>query len=188
MNEEYVEFDDVLESMDNFIQDAERIANGLKNSLALLKQFRNPTLIIIKPHAHEEGLSEIIIEKLTTKGFLIKWIKVVTPTEEQMKDHYFEHKDKPFFNDLIKRMTSGPITTAVIAGPSNTLESIREIIGVTDPKKAKPETIRGEYGKSIQYNVIHASDSKESFRREFKIWYDKTNKYGTASDFKRTDN
>ena len=89
---------------------------------------------------------------------------------EKANDHYSEHKDKPFFNDLVSFITSSPIIAIALEGP-NCVGKIRSLMGKTNPSEALPGTIRGDYGVSLSMNLIHGSDSVESANRELKIFF-----------------
>jgi nucleoside-diphosphate kinase len=129
---------------------------------------RDRTLILIKPDAVKRGLIGTILSKFEDKGFKIVKLKMIKLSEEDAKRFYDVHAGKPFFNDLISFITSGPIVAALIEGES-AVETVRKMIGPTNPKEAPKGTIRGDFAKSITENVIHASDSPESFLREYKV-------------------
>jgi nucleoside-diphosphate kinase len=129
---------------------------------------RDRTLILIKPDAVKRGIIGTILSRFEDKGFKIVKLKMIKLSEEDAKRFYDVHAGKPFFNDLISFITSGPIVAALIEGES-AVETVRKMIGPTNPKEAPKGTIRGDFAKSITENVIHASDSPESFLREYKV-------------------
>ncbi len=130
------------------------------------------TFVMIKPDAVQRGLIGEIISRFERKGFKIVAMKMIKMTREQAEELYAPHKDKPFFESLIRFATSGPVVVMVIEGDS-AIEVVRLMIGATDARKAQPGTIRGDFALDIEKNVIHASDSKESFEREHKIFFSK---------------
>lgn len=126
------------------------------------------TLILIKPDAVKRGLVGAILSRFEEKGFKIVKLKMIKLSEEDAKRFYDVHIGKPFFNDLVSFITSGPIVAALIEG-KNAVETVRKMIGPTNPKEAPKGTIRGDFAKSITENAIHASDSTESFLREYEV-------------------
>lgn len=126
------------------------------------------TLIIIKPDAVRKNAIGKILAILEENGFRIKEMKMMRFSREKAQEFYSIHKDKPFFNDLLEFITSAPIVAAIIEG-EDAIKRVRELIGDTNPKKAKEGTIRRKFGTNVTQNAIHASDSYESFIRESKI-------------------
>ena len=126
------------------------------------------TLVLVKPDGVRRGLVGEIISRFERKGFKIVALKMIRMTKEQAMNFYSVHADKPFFKDLVEFITSGPIVAMVLEGDS-AISVVRQMIGPTDGRKAPPGTIRGDFALSIQENVVHASDSPESFERESKI-------------------
>jgi nucleoside-diphosphate kinase len=126
------------------------------------------TLVLVKPDGVRRGLIGEVISRFERKGFRIVALKMTKMSREKAMDFYSVHKDKPFFKDLVEFMTSGPIVAMILEGDS-AVSVVREIIGTTDGRKASPGTIRGDFALSIQENVVHASDSPESFERESKV-------------------
>lgn len=126
------------------------------------------TLVLVKPDGVRRGLIGEVISRFERKGFRIVALKMTRMSREKAMDFYSVHKDKPFFKDLVEFMTSGPIVAMILEGDS-AVSVVREIIGATDGRKASPGTIRGDFALSIQENVVHASDSPESFERESKV-------------------
>jgi nucleoside-diphosphate kinase len=130
----------------------------------------NRTLVIIKPDAVQRGLSGEIIDRFLKKGFTISKMKMISIDETLARNHYIEHENKGFFKDLVSFITSGPSIVIIFEG-NNVQELARKMIGATDPKNADLGTIRGDYGNSIDANLVHASDSEESAKREESIFF-----------------
>jgi nucleoside-diphosphate kinase len=126
------------------------------------------TLIIIKPDAVKKKIIGKILDKFESNGFRIKALRMIHLDEQKAKEFYSIHKEKPFFEDLIKFITSGPVVVAIIEG-DDSIKRVRELIGDTNPAKAREGTIRREFGTNVTMNAIHASDSYESFIREAKV-------------------
>jgi nucleoside-diphosphate kinase len=123
------------------------------------------TLILIKPDGLERGLIGKIISRFEERGFLVRNMKYLRLTEEAAKTFYSSHHEKPFFPELVEFITSGPIVACVLNG-SNAVSVVRTMIGSTKAFEALPGTIRGDFGLGITDNLIHASDSVESFIKE----------------------
>ena len=122
------------------------------------------TLIIIKPDAVQKKAVGKILDRFLEEGFEIKALKMFRFTEEQAKQFYIVHKDRPFYGELVEFMTSGPVVAAVLEG-EDAIQRVREIIGPTDSEEARktaPNSIRALFGTDKGKNAIHASDSKES--------------------------
>lgn len=132
------------------------------------------TLVLIKPDAMERKLMGEIISLYEKSNLHIIAMNIVKPSVELAKEHYDEHKEKPFFNELIKYITRGEVCALIIEG-ENAVEMVRKINGATDPKSADPSLIRGRYALSKSENSVHASDSEENAEREINIWFSKLN-------------
>lgn len=128
------------------------------------------TLVLIKPDAYERGLSNIIIDMYKDKGLNIVETKVLTASTELATQHYAEHKDKPYFDELIEYITRSPLMAIVIEG-DNAIERVRALNGSANPSNANEGTIRKLYGLSKTENSVHASDSLKSSNRELKLWF-----------------
>jgi len=129
------------------------------------------TLIVIKPDGFVRRLTGRIISKFEEKGFEIKKIKALRFTKQQAEEFYGVHINKPFFNELVSFISSGSVVAMILEG-DNAIEVVRVMIGSTDSSKASPGSIRGDYGLGLTANVIHASDSVESFIKESKVIFD----------------
>ena len=129
------------------------------------------TLFIVKPDAVKRGLVGEIVSRFENKGFKIVKLKMLTYSKEMAEKFYSDHKDKPFFGELVSFITSGSVVAAVIEG-NNAIATTRIMIGSTKSFEAAPGSIRGDFGLGISENVIHASDSKESFEKEVKVVFE----------------
>lgn len=128
------------------------------------------TLVLIKPDGVKRQLCGEILSRYERKGLEIKAMKLLQTPQELAEEHYAEHKDKPFFGELVDFITSGPVL-AFILGGQNAVASVRAINGETNPLDATPGSIRGDYALTLDSNVVHASDSAESAAREMKLWF-----------------
>ncbi len=128
------------------------------------------TLVLVKPDGVKKHICGEIIARFERKGLSIKAIKMIQVPVELAKKHYAEHEGKGFFNDLIAFITSGPVLAMVIEG-ENAVAAVRQINGATDPLKAVPGSIRGDFATSIDENVVHASDAPETAAREIGLWF-----------------
>lgn len=123
------------------------------------------TFCMVKPDGVRRGLIGDIIARFESKGLRLVDLKLVTLTADQAAKHYAEHQGKDFYDDLIRFITSGPVVPMILEGP-NAVAASRVLIGATDPLKAAPGTIRGDYGLIVSENIIHGADSPESAERE----------------------
>ena len=128
------------------------------------------SLVLIKPDAVEKDIIGEVISYYEKAGLKIVALKMERATEELAEKHYAEHKDKPFFGELVDFITSGPVLAFVLAG-KNAVTSVRNINGATNPIDATPGSIRGDYALTMDSNVVHASDSVESAAREIQLWF-----------------
>lgn len=128
------------------------------------------TLSIIKPDAVKKGFATAINEKLEKAGLKIVKQKRLHLTKEQAEGFYVVHKDRTFFNDLVRYMISGEIIVQVLEGTNAVLKN-REVMGATDPKLAAPGTIRRDFGESIEANAVHGSDSLENAKTEIAFFF-----------------
>jgi len=126
------------------------------------------TLIVLKPDAFERQLTGSILARFENKGFNIKELKSYNFTKEKAEEFYSAHKNKPFFNELVTFISSSKVVACILEG-ENAINTVRLLIGATRSCDAQPGTIRGDYGLGITNNVIHASDSYESFIKESKV-------------------
>jgi nucleoside-diphosphate kinase len=128
------------------------------------------TLILVKPDGVQRCLTGEIISRLERRGLKIAAMKMLRMDRALAERHYAVHKEKPFFNDLVAFITSGPIVAAVLEG-EKAIESTRQTMGATDPKKAAPGTIRADLGINMEHNLIHGSDSPENAEKEIAIFF-----------------
>lgn len=128
------------------------------------------TLVLVKPDGVRRGLIGDVITRLERKGLKIVAMDLRTLDRETAETHYEEHREKPFFGDLVEFITGGPLVAMVVEG-HRSIEAFRAIAGVTDPVTADPGTIRGDYALEVQENIVHGSDSTYSAEREIKLWF-----------------
>ena len=128
------------------------------------------TLVLIKPDGVKRQICGEILTRYERKGLIIKAMKLLQTPKELAEEHYAEHKDKPFFGELVDFITSGPVLAFVLAG-KNAVTSVRTIYGETNPVDATPGSIRGDYALTMDSNVVHASDSVDSATREIHLWF-----------------
>jgi len=129
------------------------------------------SLFIVKPDAVTRNLTGEVITRFERKGFKLVQLKLFTFTKEQAEKFYDVHKDKPFFGELTSFITSGPVVAAIIEG-NNAIATTRIMIGSTKSFEAAPGSIRGDFGLGFTDNIIHASDSIESFDKEVKVVFE----------------
>jgi len=130
------------------------------------------SLVLLKPDAIQRGLAGKIIYRLEEKGLKIVAMKMLLIDKNLAERHYSIHQGKAFFDDLVKFITSGPIIAAVFQG-KNAVEIIRQVMGETDPAKARSGTIRGDFGIDIAHNLVHGSDSLENASKEIELFFQK---------------
>ena len=128
------------------------------------------TLSIIKPDAVAKNIIGEIISRFETNNLKIVAAKLITLSDSEAGGFYAEHKGKPFYDDLIAFMTSGPVFIQVLEG-ENAINKNRELMGNTDPSKANPGTIRADFAHTIDANAVHGSDSEESAKREISFFF-----------------
>ena len=128
------------------------------------------TLVLIKPDGVARGLVGEVLGRIERKGYRIVALEQRTLTVEIAENHYGEHRERPFFADLVAFITSAPLVAAVIEGP-DAIWSWRAMMGATNPANAAPGTIRGDLATETQNNVTHGSDSPESAAREIELFF-----------------
>jgi nucleoside-diphosphate kinase len=128
------------------------------------------TLILVKPDAFDRALTGEVIARFERKGMRLTAMKLMVADVDLAKVHYEEHKDRPFFGELVSFITRGPLVAFVLEGP-NAVGAARQVIGATDPVEADAGSIRGEFGTEVTFNLVHGSDSAESADREIGIWF-----------------
>lgn len=132
------------------------------------------SLVLVKPDGYARGLTGEVLRRIEAKGYVLAALQVLTPTPEMLAEHYAEHRGKPFYPGLVEFMCSGPVTAVVIEG-ENCIKGFRSLAGATNPTEAAPGSIRGDlgrdWGRPVQENVVHGSDSPEAAVREIAIWF-----------------
>ena len=129
------------------------------------------SLFIIKPDAVSRGLIGKVVSRFEKKGFKIIKLKMLTFTKDMAENFYSDHSAKPFFNELVSFITSGKVVVGVIEG-NNAIATTRIMIGSTKSFEAAPGSIRGDFGLGLTDNIVHASDSTESFEKEVKVVFE----------------
>ncbi|MFP3945782.1 MAG: nucleoside-diphosphate kinase [Halobacteriota archaeon] len=135
------------------------------------------TFVMVKPDGVHRGLVGEVVKRLESKGLKIAGMKMLHVNNELAKDHYAEHSDKPFYNDLVNYITSSPVVAMVFEG-RKAVSVVRTLVGATNPVEASPGTMRGDYGLEIGRNVVHASDSTQSAEREIDLFFGKDEVFG----------
>ena len=130
------------------------------------------TFFMIKPDGVQRNLVGEIISRVEAKGFSITKIKMMTLSKDLAEKHYEEHKDKPFFSDLVSFIISGPVVAMQVEG-ENVVVQIRNLMGATNPSESTPGSIRGDLATELDKNVVHGSDSDESAERELSLFFGK---------------
>ena len=130
------------------------------------------TLVLLKPEIVKRGLMGKLISIYEEKGLKIEEMKLMLPTRELLEEHYAEHKEKPFFEELVEYMTSGKVCVMEVSG-EKAVETVRKLNGKTDPLEADAGSIRGRFAVSKSINAVHSSDCAESAERELNLWFSK---------------
>jgi nucleoside-diphosphate kinase len=128
------------------------------------------TLVLVKPDGVRRGLAGEVVSRLERKGLTLVAMELRTLDRETAEQHYGEHKERPFFGELVEFITGGPLVALVVEGP-NAVAGTRRLMGVTNPVEATPGSIRGDYALEIGQNLVHGSDSEESAAREIGIFF-----------------
>jgi nucleoside-diphosphate kinase len=128
------------------------------------------TLVLIKPDALQRGLAGEILSRFEQRGLEVRAAKLVHVDPELAERHYAEHREKPFFGELVEFITSTPTLALVLEGKA-AVGVVRTTIGATDPTNADPGTIRGDLALAMPNNLVHGSDSAESAEREIALWF-----------------
>lgn len=141
------------------------------------------TLVLLKPDAVAKGVCGEIIARFEKRGLKIIGMKMLQLSREEAAIHYSEHQDKPFFEELVCFITSGPLIAMVLNG-ENAIKLARTMMGKTNPLEAAPGTIRGDFAINVKNNMIHGSDSLASAKREIKLFFNDIKLYGTESSLR----
>ncbi len=128
------------------------------------------TLILAKPDAVERSLSGEIIARFERRGLVLRAARLLTASRGLGEEHYAEHREKPFFGELVEFITSGPTLAMVFEG-EGAIATCRTTIGATSPADAVPGSLRGDYALAMPNNLVHGSDSPESSAREIALWF-----------------
>jgi nucleoside-diphosphate kinase len=128
------------------------------------------TFIMVKPDGVQRGLIGEIVSRFEKKGFQLLGAKLISVSTKLAQEHYKEHKERPFFGELIDFITCSPVFALVLTG-DNVIATARQMMGKTNPSEALSGTIRGDYGISLGMNIIHGSDSPTSAERELALWF-----------------
>lgn len=128
------------------------------------------TFFMVKPDGVRRNIIGDVVNRVEKEGFVITKMKMMQISTELAEMHYAEHAEKPFFNDLVSFITSGPVVAMEVEG-DNAVLAIRELMGATNPAEAEPGTIRGDLGSKLEENVVHGSDSEESAQRELGLFF-----------------
>jgi nucleoside-diphosphate kinase len=128
------------------------------------------TLVLVKPDGVRRGLAGEVISRLEKKGLTLVAMELRTLDRATAEEHYGEHRERPFFGELVDFITGGPLVALVVEGP-NAVAGVRRLMGVTNPVEATPGSIRGDYALEIGQNLVHGSDSPESAAREAALFF-----------------
>ncbi|KPV44895.1 nucleoside-diphosphate kinase [Alicyclobacillus ferrooxydans] len=128
------------------------------------------TFVMVKPDGVQRGLVGEVVRRFESKGFKLVGAKLMQVSNELAQSHYAEHKERPFFGELVTFITSSPVFAMVWEG-ENAIAVARNMMGKTNPADAAPGTIRGDLGLTIGMNIVHGSDSPESAAREIGLWF-----------------
>jgi nucleoside-diphosphate kinase len=128
------------------------------------------TLILIKPDGVRRGLIGEVVRRIERKGLTIDRMELRTLARETAEEHYGEHRERPFFGELVDFITGGPLVAMVVTGP-NAIAAMRQLAGATNPIESDAGSIRGEFATEIGENIIHGSDSPESAAREVALFF-----------------
>ncbi|KAM8824547.1 nucleoside diphosphate kinase, mitochondrial [Synchiropus picturatus] len=131
---------------------------------------RERTLVAVKPDGVQRRLVGQIIRRFEQRGFKLVGLKMLQVSEDLLSQHYCELRKKPFYPNLLKYMTSGPVVVMVWEGP-DVVQTTRTMVGPTNPAQAAAGTVRGDFSLHVSRNVVHASDSLEGAKREIQLWF-----------------
>ena len=128
------------------------------------------TLVLVKPDGVRRGISGELVTRFEQRGFKLRGARLLKIPRATAQKHYGEHKDKPFFGELVDFITSGPVLALALEGES-AIAAVRTMMGATNPVNAAPGTIRGDFALLMGENIVHGSDSKESAKRELALFF-----------------
>jgi nucleoside-diphosphate kinase len=128
------------------------------------------TLVLVKPDGFRRGLCGEVLSRFERRGYELRGARLLRITKATAREHYAEHRGKPFFGELVEFITSGPVLAVAVRG-ENAIGGVRTMMGATNPADALPGTIRGDFATELSENVVHGSDSKASARRELSLFF-----------------
>ena len=128
------------------------------------------TLVLVKPDGVRRGISGEIVARFEQRGFKLRGARLLKISRATAQKHYGEHKERPFFGELVDFITSGPVLALALEGES-AIAAVRTMMGATNPVNAAPGTIRGDFALLMGENIVHGSDSKESAKRELALFF-----------------
>ena len=128
------------------------------------------TLVLVKPDGVQRGLIGQILSRFEAKGLRIVGLKLMRPDRTLLEKHYAVHKERPFFGSLLDFMSSGPVAAVALEG-ENAIAVVRTLMGTTNGQESPPGTIRGDYGMSRSFNLVHGSDGADTARDELALWF-----------------
>lgn len=128
------------------------------------------TLVLIKPGGVSRNLIGEITRRVEARGLKVVGLKLINAPRATVEEHYAEHKERPFFNDVVSYLTSGPIVAMAVSG-TNAVKAIRAMMGATNPLDATPGTVRGDFALTIDDNLTHSSSDPEAAAKELALWF-----------------
>ncbi|ARU44105.1 MAG: nucleoside-diphosphate kinase [Armatimonadota bacterium] len=128
------------------------------------------TLVLIKPGGVQRNLIGEILRRIEARGLQVAALKLIQAERGTVEAHYDEHRERPFFNDVVSYLTSGPIVALAVSG-TNATKAIRTMMGATNPLEAAPGTVRGDFALTIDDNLTHSSSDAEAAARELQLWF-----------------
>lgn len=128
------------------------------------------TLVLIKPGGVERNLIGEITRRIEARDLKVAGLKLINAPRATVEEHYAEHRERPFFNDVVTYLTSGPIVAIAVSG-TNAVKAIRTMMGATNPLEANPGTVRGDFALTIDDNLTHSSSDPEAAARELALWF-----------------
>ena len=131
---------------------------------------RETTLVLVKPDGMRRGLAGQIVARFEGRGLELRGARLLKIPKSTAREHYAEHKGKPFFGELVDFITSGPVLALAVRG-EDAISGVRSLMGATHPRDAAPGTIRGDLATLLSENVVHGSDSAASARRELRLFF-----------------
>jgi nucleoside-diphosphate kinase len=131
---------------------------------------RETTLVLVKPDGMQRGLAGEVIARLERRGLELRGASLLKVSKTMAREHYAEHRGKPFFAGLVEFITSEPVLALAVSGES-AISVVRDMMGATNPLDSAPGTIRGDFALELQENIVHGSDSKASARRELALFF-----------------